>query len=407
MFFTFLCCNIVFETALVILIARKRFNCFSLTFPESKTNSIKNKRKIVMKRILIKNLVGLMMIGAFAIFSFAQTKERVQLKVDSTDNDIALQRTLAPNGSLTVTFRAKAGQTISYTAGYDFKDSDLEVFFTKSGGNDFLKESGPKATIEYLIPETGDYDILIENRTNKRVTMTLYLNLFSAEFMAAANSSVESEALDFTGSDQANVSKTIPANGTMKFTFNGAKGATAIVKVTDRTNKLTVIFNDNPNQKADTTIALNKEISRKINRTGEYTIEVVNETAKSISFGLEVIIDMSASNSTNTVSSGEERIEFARGATSASVTREISAYGEINFVFNVKKGQKVTYTVDYDDNESDLSVYLGEPGDQDASITSSAKKPKTFMVKKSGDHRLDITNTTKRKVLITVFLDVE
>ncbi|HMS41850.1 MAG TPA: hypothetical protein PKE69_16585, partial [Pyrinomonadaceae bacterium] len=148
----------------------------------------------MMKKIMMKSFVVLMLIGAFTIFSFAQTKERVQLKVDSTDNDVALQRTLAPNGSLTVTFRANAGQTISYTAGYDFKDSDLEVFFTKSGGNDFLKESGPKSTNEYLITETGDYDILIENRTNKRVTTTLYLNLFSAEFMAEANSSGESEA---------------------------------------------------------------------------------------------------------------------------------------------------------------------------------------------------------------------
>ncbi len=348
-----------------------------------------------------------MMIGAFAIFSFAQTKERVQLKVDSTNNDVALQRTLAPNGSLTVTFRANAGQTISYTAGYDFKDSDLEVFFTKSGGNDFLKESGPKATNEYLIPETGDYDILIENRTNKRITTTLYLNLFSAEFMAAANSDVESEALNFEGSDQANVSKTIPANGTMKFTFNGEKGATALVKVTDRTNQLTVVFNEDENQKADTTIALNRDVTRKINKTGEYTIEVVNQSAKSVKFDLEVSIKAAASTSTNTGSSNEERIEFARGETSGSVTKEIPANGAISFVFNVKKGQKISYTVDYDDKESDLKVYLGEPGDQDSSIPSRAKNPKTFVVKKSGDHRLDVSNTTNTKVLITLFLDVE
>lgn len=363
-----------------------------------------------MKNLTMKSFAVLMMFGAFAVISFAQnTKERVQLKVDSSGSDKALQRTLAPKGTLTVTFRANAGQTISYTAGYDFKDSDLEVLFTKSGGNDFLKESGPKATNEYLIPETGDYDIIVENKTNKRVTTTLYVDLFSAEFMAEANSGsdVQAEALDFTGSDQANVSKTIPANGTMRFTFNGEKGATALVKVTDRTNKLTVVFNDNPNQKADTTIALNKEISRKINRTGEYTIEVVNETARSTNFDLQVTIGVSGSGSATTNPVAGERIQFARGETSASVTKEIRANGAINFLFNVKRGQKVNYTVDYDDKESDLKVYMGEPGDQDASIASRAKTPKTFVVKKSGDHSLEVTNTTNRKVLITLFLDVE
>ena len=407
MFFTFRCCNIAIETALVIFTARKRFHRFNLTFPESKTNSIKNNRKIMMKKIMLKSLIGVMMIGTFAMFSFAQTKERVQLQVDSSGNDKALQRTLAPNGTLTVTFRANVGQTISYTAGYDFKDSDLRVSLWESGANDSYKESGPKENNEFLIPKTGDYDILIENQTNKRVTTTLYLNLFSAEFMAEANSDVQTEALDFTGSDQASVSKTIQANSTMKFTFNGEKGATALVTVSERTNKLTVIFNDNPNQKADTTIALNKEISRKLNRKGEYTIEVVNETAKSISFGLEVIIDMSTSASTNTDSSDLERIEFARGETSASVTKDIPANSEVGFLFNVKKGQTINYTVGYDFKASDIIAYLGEPGDQDASIPAVSKAPQTFVVKKSGDHFLSVRNTTKKKITITLYLDVE
>ena len=367
-----------------------------------------------MNKMSFRIFTVLMMVGAFAVISFAQTKERVQLKVDSSDNDLALQRTLAPNGSLTVTFRAIAGQTVSYTAGYDFKDSDLRVSIWESGANDSYKDSGPKENNEFLIPKTGNYDILIENTTNKRVTTTLYLNLFSAEFMAEANSGsdsgseVQTEALDFTGSDQANVNKTIPANGTMKFTFDGAKGATAIVRATDKTNKLTVIFNENPNDNADTTIALNRDVSRKLTRTGEYTIEVINDTNKAINLGLEVSIGVSNSSSGGSSSgSSEVRVQFASGETSTMVTKDIPAKGSVDFLINVRKGQTMDYTIGYDFNDSDITAYLGEPGDQDVSIPAAPKAPQSFVVKKSGDHRLEVTNTTKKKVTMTLYLDVE
>lgn len=113
-----------------------------------------------------------------------------------------------------------------------------------------------------------------------------------------------------------------------------------------------------------------------------------------------------ASTSANVGSSGSERI-LTRGETSASVSKDIPANGAVDFLFNLKRGQTINYTVEYDFKESDLRVYLGEPGDQDSSIPSRAKTPKTFVVKKSGDHRLDVTNTTKKKALITLFLDVE
>ncbi len=101
------------------------------------------------------------------------------------------------------------------------------------------------------------------------------------------------------------------------------------------------------------------------------------------------------------------RVQFGKGETSTNVTKDIPANGIIDFVFNVKKGQTVEYTVGYDFNESDLQIYMGEPGDQDTSIPSAPKAPKTFVVKKSGDHRLEVTNTTKKKVTITLYMDIE
>lgn len=101
------------------------------------------------------------------------------------------------------------------------------------------------------------------------------------------------------------------------------------------------------------------------------------------------------------------RIQFGAGETSTNVTKDIPANGIVDFVFNVKKGQTVEYTVGYDFDESDLQIYMGEPGDQDTSIPSSPKVPKTFAVKKSGDHRLEVTNKTKKKVTITLYMDIE
>lgn len=111
--------------------------------------------------------------------------------------------------------------------------------------------------------------------------------------------------------------------------------------------------------------------------------------------------------SESAVKPGTTRVQFARGETSTYVTKEIPANGSLNFLFNVKRDQMVDYTVAYDFDASDITVYLGEPGDQDSSIPSSPKSPESFRVEKSGDHRLEVTNTTKKSVTVTLYLDVQ
>ena len=110
---------------------------------------------------------------------------------------------------------------------------------------------------------------------------------------------------------------------------------------------------------------------------------------------------------TSVVKPGTVRVQFAKGDTSAYVTKDIVANGSVNFVFNAKKGQTVDYTVGYDFEDGDITVYMGEPGDQDSSIPSAPKAPQNFVVKKSGDHNLEVTNTTKKKVTITLYLDIQ
>ncbi|HMS41454.1 MAG TPA: hypothetical protein PKE69_14575, partial [Pyrinomonadaceae bacterium] len=110
---------------------------------------------------------------------------------------------------------------------------------------------------------------------------------------------------------------------------------------------------------------------------------------------------------TSVVKPRTTRDQFAKGETSTSVTKDIQPNGSVDFLINVQKGQTMDYTVGYDFEDSDLTVYMAEPGDQDASIPAAPKTPQTFVVKKSGDHRLEVSNTTKKKVTITLYLDVE
>ena len=153
--------------------------------------------KIKMKK-MIKSLAVLIMLGALAVISNAQNAT-VQLTAGGETK--ALTRTLAPNSNVTITFKANAGQTIGFTAGYEgSNDSDLFIYLLKD--SEQLKSSKAKAPNEFLAKKSGTYEVVVDNKTNKRVTTTIYLDLFNPEDMQDdSGSDVQTEALDFTGSD--------------------------------------------------------------------------------------------------------------------------------------------------------------------------------------------------------------
>ena len=110
----------------------------------------------------------------------------------------------------------------------------------------------------------------------------------------------------------------------------------------------------------------------------------------------------SAPNSGNSV-----RVQFAKGETSTMVTKDIPAKGSVDFVINVKKGQKMGFTVGYDFIDNDVNFALYEPDTKDVTMSAGPKEPQEFEVKMNGDHRLTVNNTTNKKVTITLYLDVE
>ena len=209
------------------------------------------------------------------------------------------------------------------------------------------------------------------------------------------------------GETSASVTKVIPANGAIAFLFNVKKGQTIeyTVDYDFKESDLRVYLGEPGDQDASIPSASKAPQKFVVKKSGDHMLEVTNTTRKKATITLFLDVEAPASTSANVGSSGSERI-LTRGETSASVSKDIPANGAVDCLFNLKRGQTINYTVEDDFKESDLRVYLGEPGDQDSSIPSRAKTPKTFVVKKSGDHRLDVTNTTKKKALI-MLLDVE
>lgn len=114
-----------------------------------------------------------------------------------------------------------------------------------------------------------------------------------------------------------------------------------------------------------------------------------------------------SSNARTAASDKSERVQFGAGKTDGSWTRDIPAGGAIDFVIGAKKGQTMGYEIGYDFNDKDVEAFLTEPGSQDISQQAGPKERNEFAIAKSGDHHLRVTNTTNKKITITLYLDIE
>lgn len=109
-------------------------------------------------------------------------------------------------------------------------------------------------------------------------------------------------------------------------------------------------------------------------------------------------------------SSGQkpERIAFSAGKTDASLTRTIPANGSVEFVFNAQSGQRMQYSVMHGNgSDTDVEAVLTEPGSQDISMTSAANENNEFIIKKTGDHRVTVSNKTGNKVTVDFGLSIK
>lgn len=100
-------------------------------------------------------------------------------------------------------------------------------------------------------------------------------------------------------------------------------------------------------------------------------------------------------------------VKFAKGKSDAALTQTILASSSMDFIVNAKKGQTIGFTIGYDFKDSDVQGFLTEPGLQDISLKTGPKSPNSFAVNKTGNHRLTVHNTAKKKITITLYIDIE
>ena len=91
--------------------------------------------------------------------------------------DAALTRTISPISTIDFSMYAKKGQTISFTIGYDFKDSDIEGFLTEPNLQDISLTTGPKSPNEFKVNTTGSHRLTVHNTSKKKITVTLYVGI--------------------------------------------------------------------------------------------------------------------------------------------------------------------------------------------------------------------------------------
>jgi hypothetical protein len=102
-----------------------------------------------------------------------------------------------------------------------------------------------------------------------------------------------------------------------------------------------------------------------------------------------------------------ERVRFAKGQSSTNLTRNIPANGEIQFLINAKKGQKMEYEVGYDFRGSDVQVFLFDIASNEIVADSEAGLVESFVVRKSGDTSFVVRNKTGKRIQIRLYVDIQ
>lgn len=129
-----------------------------------------------MKTLLMKSLVVLMLAGAFALVSVAQTNKRETVKFAKGNPLATVSRTISGNsGVITFIVNARKGQRLQFTV--ESEATELGITLSRAGKQDFEFESGTGEPNEYKVVRTGEHFITIVNHGNAQAKLTLRVHL--------------------------------------------------------------------------------------------------------------------------------------------------------------------------------------------------------------------------------------
>jgi len=102
--------------------------------------------------------------------------ERVSFKAG--ENSADLTRDIPANSSLDFIINAKKGQSMNLQMGYEGKASDIEGFLSEPGLQDISVRLPAETRKEFTVKTSGDHRLTVSNKSGKRVTFTLYLDIY-------------------------------------------------------------------------------------------------------------------------------------------------------------------------------------------------------------------------------------
>lgn len=245
---------------------------------------------------------------------------------------------------------------------------------------------------------------------NKRLIKSFAGMLITLSFCLLAFAQTP-KRIDFAkeGSNALVWEERVAANNSKAFIFSAKKGQKLTLGMIDDTKQGSMDLGKisiEPN--ADDPFEMVIEVTK------DYTLSVSNNSKKATSFRIFITLEdvkpaakpAVKTSTSETTSPNSIRVQFARGESSVMLTKTIAANGSLDFLINAKKGQTMSFTVGYDFKDSDVKAFLTEPGMQDSSLQLEPKEPQEFRLKKTGDHRLTVRNTTRKKITITLYLDI-
>lgn len=101
----------------------------------------------------------------------------VRIQFAKGETSTFMTKDIPAKGSVDFLMNVQKGQTIGYTVGYDFADTDVEAFLTEPGSQDISQTAGPKEPQEFSVSKSGDHRLTVNNTTGKKITVTLYLDI--------------------------------------------------------------------------------------------------------------------------------------------------------------------------------------------------------------------------------------
>lgn len=331
-----------------------------------------------MKRNIFTTLAIFAFIVSVTISAFAQTPERISLT--SASPAIVWEKSVGAESGKMLVIGLKKGQKI--------KISYIED--TKQGTVDFGKNSLEEGVdFDYDVEVTKDYMISLYNPNRKATSFRIF---FSLETTAGGNvkptPKAETIRLSFEGSDESKATRTIQPGQTTNFVFPGETGLKAHVIVKDPSVSLTVDF-------CGRMIPPNMDETCKLNRAGDWTVMVRNDTDSPKRYTIEVTLDVNMAQSDE--GKDEVKIQFPKGETEHWVEGSVSAEGSKIFYFTANKGQKLTLAV-YDETNQLKLDFNKNP----RKLNTDVK----YVLNASGEWAIYLDNPTNKEVSYRLYISI-